>query len=43
MGSRLGVLGNRREISSQFHLEQVEEGIWRSEAMLRSKHFARTL
>jgi hypothetical protein len=43
VGSRLGVLGNRREISSQFHPEQAEVGIWSSKAMFRSKHLARTL
>jgi hypothetical protein len=43
VGSRLGVLENRRNISSQFHLEQAESGIWSSKAMLRSKHLARSL
>jgi hypothetical protein len=43
VGSPLGVLGNSREISSQFHLEQVKAGIWSSKAMLRSKHLARIL
>jgi hypothetical protein len=42
VSSRLGVLGNRREIS-QFHPEQMEVGIWSSKTMLRSKHLARTL
>jgi hypothetical protein len=41
--SRFGVLENRREISSQFHIEEAEAGIWSSKAMLRSKHLARTL
>jgi hypothetical protein len=41
--SRFGDLGNRREISSQFHMEEGEAGIWSSKAMLRPKHIARTL
>jgi hypothetical protein len=35
VGSRLEVLGNRTEISSEFHQEQAEVGIWSSEAMLK--------
>jgi hypothetical protein len=39
----MGVLGNRREISSQFHLEQAEVAIWSRKAILRSKYLPRTL
>jgi hypothetical protein len=43
VGSRLGVLENSREISSQFHIEEADLGIWSSKALHRSKHLARTL
>jgi hypothetical protein len=43
LGTRLGFLGNRREISPQFHLEQVEAVMWSRKSMLRSKHLPRTL
>jgi hypothetical protein len=43
VGARLGGFRNRREMSSQFHLEQAEEGIWKRKAMLRSEDHARTL
>jgi hypothetical protein len=43
VGSRLGVLGNRREMSSLCHVEEAEVGIWSSKAMLRCKHLSRTL
>jgi hypothetical protein len=41
--ARFGVLWNRRVMSSQFHLEQAEEGTWRRKAMLTSEDLARTL
>jgi hypothetical protein len=41
--SSLEVLGNSREISSQFHLEQAVVGKWSSKAMIISKHLASTL
>jgi hypothetical protein len=30
-------------MSSQFHLEQAEEGTWRRKAMLRSEYLARSM
>jgi hypothetical protein len=43
LGTRLGDLGNRREISSQFHLQQMEAVMWSRKSILRSKHLPRTL
>jgi hypothetical protein len=42
-GCQIGVLWNRKEMSSQFHLEQAEEGTWRRKAMLRSEYLARSM
>jgi hypothetical protein len=43
VGTRFRVLRNRREMSSQLHLVQVEVGIWSSKTILTSKDLARTL
>jgi hypothetical protein len=43
LGTRLGVRGKRRKISSQFHLEPAEVVTWSRKAMLRSKHLPRIL
>jgi hypothetical protein len=43
VGSRLGDLGNKREMSSLCHVEEAEVGIWSRKAMLRFKHLSRTL
>jgi hypothetical protein len=43
VGSILGVLWNRTEISCQFNLEEAEEGTCRRKAIPRSEDVARKL
>jgi hypothetical protein len=40
VGSRLGVLWNRTEMSSHLNLEQPDEGTGRRKAILRSEDLA---
>jgi hypothetical protein len=43
VGSILGVLWNRTEMSCQFNFEQTDEGTWRRKAILRSEGLVRKL